>query len=164
MAAKLSRKRQRNGRMVRKLDPNLFLFEAVALSTADTAVNTTVFTNSEKQRYLWQYRSCRTILFPSSGGTPTVFWVLRRVPSGYSAPTAVTVATGLTTWIDQPDVIAYACERPLTSYTAPIEAEFTVLKSTVVLFEGDTVVLQAVINETVNANFSGELEFGTAGL
>ena len=155
--------RNRKSKGAMRMDPNLFILENVAVTDQDLVVNTTIFTNSEKQRYLFALRSANVSMPACATGANITYFVLRRVPSGYSAP-AATVATGLTVWADQPDVLAYAYYISQGASTTPVNVEFTKLKRNVVLYEGDLVVLQAVPSTGVDSSFYGQIEFGTRGL
>ncbi len=152
---KNQRKRTRNSR----LDPNLFVLEDLAIDTADTVVNTTILTNSLPTRMSIHMRGVQ--LTACKGSTAArVFWVLRRLPSGYTAPN-VTISTGLTDFVDQPNILGFGFRAYLTTDTIGF-AEWQWIHKNATLYEGDSLVLQCVPNtSSTNLIETGQLEFGS---
>ncbi len=156
-------RRRRNGGG--RFDPNLFVLDNTSVDTADTVVNTTLFTNSNPYRVLSSFRPSAITIAPGATATTTYVFV-RRLPSGYAAP-AITVVTGLTTLVDQPDIVGYGVIRSeaATLASASFEIEMSWLHPNMVLYEGDSLILQAVVNtSSVSHLISGILEFGTRAL
>ncbi len=132
------------------------------MTTANSVTSVTAWTNADAQRYLVRFRGARFAVTPGSAAA-RVFLVVRRVPSGYTAP-AITVGTGLTAIIDQPDVLAWGLASvPAASLTgSELNIPLRALKPTMPMYEGDTLVIQAVSDaSSTNQAVSGFMEFGT---
>ncbi len=88
------------------------------------------------------------------------FFILRRLPSGYTAP-AITITSGLTSFIDQRDVLGYCLYQYNT--VNPIDpVTWTWIRPSIVLYEGDSIVLQAVSNNNSTGLLETQIvEFGS---
>ncbi len=161
--ARIGRSNRRARKRSARLDPNLYLLEDQSIATADTVLNVTLLTQSEKQPYVI---SARDMHLEALGGNTNsrVFYVLRRVPSGYSAP-SITVTSGLNTIVDQPDILLYGF---INFTTGGVDSNVNTtqrLRPTMVFYEGDTLILQAVGNVTsTGLVVSGFIEWGSRGL
>ncbi len=149
MTRSTRRSQNRNFSRRRRRDPNIYTLEAISIATADSATTTNLVTTSEKSPTLITLRSA---LLEVSGGATTAqtFFVIRRVPSGYSAP-AITVTSGLTTFVDQPDVLAYGFCSYITTTVDPDPVLVRMLRPTMLFYEGDVLTIQA----TSNTNSTG---------
>ncbi len=151
-----------------KFDPNLYVGEAIAITTADTTYNNSVFTNSEPYRQLASIRSAHITIEPGATASRVLF-VLRRLPQGYSVP-STTFATGLTVWNDVPDVIGYAIayvpsSTGNTNSQVPLPIQMTLLKPNIVLFENDQIYLNALPGvSSAGMSYNVLIEFGTRPL
>ena len=141
----------------------IFTAEDISTQTANTASSDIVFTNSAQTPITLRLRSA--IYDPIAGGQTTSMWVIvRRVPSGYTAPTTITVASGSSTFINSADVLGYSFQH-LGAGGAGESIDFRMVRPTVTLFPGDAIVLQGVVSTTsTNAGFSAALEYDTAVL
>ena len=126
---------------------NLFILEDVSIPTADIASNTTVFTNSAQFPVLFQFRNGWADFKP---GTTDVlmFQFIRRIPSGYTPQSTITIATGSSSVTDSPDIICYAFERLQAGEVTNEPIPFNPVSPTIRLMPGDFVVLAAVPNTT----------------
>ncbi len=144
----------------KRLDPNIYVLEDASIATADTVVNSTLITNGQPARMRIKMRRAQLITTGGSGSS-RVFWLIRRVPSGYSAP-SITVTSGLTVFADQPDVLGIGFRAASSTETAALQATWQWIKRSVVLFEGDSLVLQCVPNTSdTGLTESGQIEFGS---
>ncbi len=147
------------GRQVRRLDPNLYVLEDASIATADTAVNGSLLANDRSARMIVKFRRATLMAFGGNTGA-RVFWIIRRVPSGYTPP-SITVTSGLTVFADQADVLGYGI-ADFTSDGSEHFAKFTWIRRTTVLFEGDYIALQCVTNTSSTGLLeAGEIEFGS---
>ncbi len=148
--------------------PNIVVIEDTALATIDTASTLTIYsppqtTTSLELPSTFRLRSAKYSLL--SGATAArVFAIFRRVPAGYTAP-AITVATGVTTFVDVPDVIGYG----LINYSGGADpenmVELTILKPNIRVFPGDTIVSQIVPNaSSVGLTYTLLAEFNISAM
>ncbi len=152
-------KRSRNSATGR-LDPNIYILEDASVAVIDTAVNSTLVTNDKPSRLLIRMKGA-TLQVNNGTTNARVFWVLRRLPSGYTAP-AITVGSGTASFVDQPDVLGYGFKSYQTTDASSIPARWVWLKPSIVLYEGDQLLLQAVTNTTSpNLIESGVIEWGS---
>ncbi len=157
MVNRNNRQKRRNPR----LDPILYTADNVALATADTVSNLTVYNNGQNARVLFNMR--QGYLNASGGGTDSsIFCVIRRLPSGYTEP-SVTVSSGVTTFADQPDVVAFCLLDAVAGETAPVQARFIVIKPFIVLYGGDSIVMQTVCNTSSVGQIYSAMMFAQAG-
>ncbi len=155
-------KRRRGSRRGRRLslDPNINLIEDTSISTADTAVNTTLYTSADKTLTTARLRSLQLACRGGAAST-LVYFVIRRVPYGYSAP-SITVSTSGSALIDQPNVMAVGFLNFITGNLDPQEATFQYLRPQMTFYEADTMVLQVVPNiSSSSLVFGGLVEFGS---
>ncbi len=151
---------RRNKMRAVQLDPNFYVLEDETVQTQDTVVSKTILTNSIPSR---MYLSMRSLILNWRGGATDCryYVILRRVPSGYTAPSFV-VSTGLTAIADQPDVLAVGTGLYELANTTRLYTRISWIKKNTVLFEGDSLVLQMVINANSSGLAAfGEAEFGT---
>jgi hypothetical protein len=147
---KLLSRHSRNPR--RRRNPgtlSIFVAEDIGIATGDTASNDTVYTNSAQSNQTFSLQPAYIDHFGGSTITAN-FYILRRVPSGYANP-SITPATGLTSFIDTPDVLAYASHKS-TSAGAVDPFLWIRVKPTIVLSPGDRILLQAVASSTSTGN------------
>ncbi len=145
----MPRSRNLRPRRRRRWDPSIFTVENVSLTAADTASNNTILTiGNPAQPYSFRLKECHVQVLSGATAAMNLFCI-RRVPQGYSNP-SITVATGTSTLIDTANVIAYGMilANAVASSTSEQEVELTILKPTITLFEGDTVIIQAVPNSS----------------
>ncbi len=156
MGGKRSKRRSSGKRM----DPNIYVLEDASIATADTVVNSTLLTNGQPARMRIRMRRAQLITTGGSGSS-RVFWLIRRVPQGYSAP-SITVTSGLTVYADQPDILGIGFRASSSTDTAPLQASWQWIKRSVILYEGDSLVLQCVPNTSDSGLVeSGQIEFGS---
>ncbi len=154
--------RRKGSRSGRRWNPNLYILDNVAVITGDGVITTTVYTNSDQVPVSLVLKNADFSVF-SGAAAARVWFVVRRVPQGY-APPAVTIATGLTAWADQPDVLAYGTIQVLaaSSLQLPSEVRLTKLRAQTVMYQGDILVVQMVTDtNSTGQNVSGEVAFGT---
>ncbi len=137
--------------------PYIFLAEDISIATADTAVNTTVITNSDNKKRTFilprgPLLSCRNGAIDSN-----VFFIVRRVPSGYVAPTSVTIASGSATFIDVPNVLVWSLYNYESNQTTALSLRGTMEKRSLILYPGDSIVLQAIPSAS-SANLLAEAQ------
>ncbi len=122
----------------------MYTLENIAIATADSATTTNMVTTSEKTPTRIRLTS---VLLEVSGGSVACIavFVIRRVPSGYSAP-AITVATGLTTFVDQPDVLAYGFCSFVNGTVDPDPVLIHYLRPSMTFYEGDVLAIQGTTN------------------
>ncbi len=147
------RGRTRRRRAARRGDPNLYLLENISINTADTVSNTTLFTFAEKSRMIVALRGV-TLHVWGGATTNMVYCVIRRVPSGYSSP-SITVASGLTAIVDQPDILCYGFCAFITGSVDENPLAITWLRPNMVFYEGDVLLCQIVSNTTSTGMFAG---------
>ncbi len=146
MVRRSRRSNRRNNNQRPRWDPTLYCIENLALATADTPSNNTILTiTSPSQPYLFRLTDFHASILSGANAALNLF-VVRRVPSGYTAPTSVTIATGGSTFIDTIDVIAYGMILSTAGSTSEQEVVMTYLRRTITLYQGDSVVVQAVPN------------------
>ncbi len=158
---------RKNGRR-RRYDPNLWVTDNVAIASANTTVSNTIYTNSLATRVSLRFRKMQLNIAHNALTAVRVFFVLRRVPQGYTAPSA-TIATGATVWTDLPDVFGYGYiyMAAVASQTNQFPEDYTLIltRPTMTLFEGDTVVIQAVPDQSIaSLSYTGVAEFDTTVL
>ncbi len=139
------------------MDPNLFIMPDQAITSG--AVDVTLFTNTDPYRVQLSLKACSLVSTSADNAAEPVYAILRRVPSGYANPT-VTLATGLSSFIDQPDVLGYLVLRTRGGVLYPVPEPFRWLNPSKVFYEGDSLILQMVTPSTT-AEASGIFEFGT---
>ncbi len=125
--------------------PVLYTSDLVPVTTADTVVNTTVLTMADKVRQFVRVKSLQ-ISANAGASQSRVYYVLRRVPDGYTPPT-ITLTSGTTAIVDDADVIGYGILNQNATNTNPTYQPVLRMsrrKNGAVLFNGDTLVLQAV--------------------
>jgi hypothetical protein len=148
------------------VDPNLWTSAQVNLTTS--AVAQTVYTNSTAGTQLPSVvtiKSAEVALNPASTAGGYCYWILRRLPSGYSAP-AITVASGLTSFVDQPDIFGVAvCVNSVASATTPditTDVDFFWLRKRMVFYPGDTLILQAIEQNNSASFYEAIVLFNTS--
>ncbi len=124
----------------------LHVSEELSVATADTPVNATVYSSTVSTSAIqvpvrFTLRSCTINMQRGTAEFAKVFAIVRRVPSGYSFP-SITIATGNSSFIDIPDVLAYGFLDE--SDTVPYKLDK--LRSSIVLHPGDTLAIQFVSN------------------
>ncbi len=138
--------RRNRGRNNRRGTPYIAVVEDVSIATADTAANTTVANNADNKKRIFHLPRGPTVSVTNGSADSSVFFILRRVPSGYTVPSAVTISSGNASFTDVPNVLAWALYRYESGQTTALDVRMTVLRSVVNLFPGDLIVLQAVPN------------------
>ncbi len=154
--------RTRRSRRAPTAVPVLYTLEDVALATADTASNTTLYTSSTSASTL--VKPVRFTLGPTRvsvkyGSTETtVFAIVRKVPQGYTTPT-IAPTDGNTSFVDTPNVLGYGVIRVGDNDTMNrIDLRF--LAKSVMLARGDSIVLQVVSNvSSTNQAYSALSEY-----
>ncbi len=162
-------RRRRNGGRV-KYSPQLCLVQALDVDTANVPGNQEIYgptTNSFQSvagRVSFQVRSAKFVA--NAGATASqVFIVLRRVPEGYAAPTSITPADGIGSFIDEADILGYAYiffePTDTTTFMVPLK----MMRSTMTMYPGDTIVIQGV-STTSSASLvvNGIVDYGVAYL
>ena len=146
--------------------PQFYVREDVALATADTVVNTTILSSPTGSTDLvkpvvFHPGPCR-ITIGTGNTTNTVFAVLRKVPEGYTAP-SITIGDGNTTFKDVPDVLMYGIVRVYGGTSDVMQRiDLRMLRSSIPLARGDSIVLQVVSNtSSVNQVFGALVEYST---
>ncbi len=143
----MPRRRARNAarsRIVRT--PQLYILEEAAVVLADTVVSNTIYTSAvgtaalEMAQRFTLNKMTMNVNY-GSVASAKVFVVVRRVPSGYSAP-AITISTGNLSIIDFPDVLAYGFLDGQD--TVPYRLEMS--RPSVIVHPGDSVIIQCVSN------------------
>ncbi len=152
-----SRNNRRGRRSRRPRLPMLCIVEDTALATQDTVSNGTLYSPPISNTGLdlpsrFRLRSCEVVISPGSGNNK-VFAVVRRVPSGYSAP-SITITNGIGSLVDCPDVLAYGLVNVFASTTDTMERiNLKLLRPNMVVYPGDVIYLQVV----PNANSTGQV-------
>ncbi len=154
------RNRPRQSR-ARVLDPNIQVIESLAVDTADTVVNTTVYTSADKTLTTFRVRSMQ-IAATGGASDALLYFVLRKVPSGYTAP-SVTISTSGSVFVDMPNVLAVGFINFKTGLVDnTFEPVWEYIRPQITCFEADTIVLQATTNTTSSGlKVSGLIEFGS---
>ncbi len=154
----------RGNRRRLKYSPQLFVAEDISIASAGTASSDSVYLVSDQTPVSIRFRKCT--LSMTAGATATSNWfIIRRVPSGYGVPTSLTVATGVTSFIDAPDILGYAFVKAVGSASTTYEIEMVWLKPTITLYQGDQVVIQGTPSTNSTGNqFSAIMEFGVCYL
>jgi hypothetical protein len=140
--------------------------EDVNIATADTAVNTTIYSSSTSatalQKPVTFYPGPLRIQIKPGGTDNTIFAVLRKVPQGYSAP-AITPTDGNTAFADVMNVLAYGVVRVAAGSSDPLNRiDMRRLRKSVSLARGDSIVLQIVPNvNSTNQTASTLFEYRT---
>jgi hypothetical protein len=143
------RNRQRANRRQRRLiSPQIYITEEVSISGADTVSNTAFYappisTTEVEMPTMFHLRSSDVTVQAGNANT-RVFAVIRRVPSGYSAP-SITITNGINVIIDMPDVLAYGLSN-ITTGATDNTLRLHLLKPNMRLYPGDNVTLQVVSN------------------
>ncbi len=140
------RNQRRSGSVQARGSPYLFLAENIAIVNADVAVNTTVITNSDNKKRIFILPRGPIFACRNGGSDSNVFFIVRRVPSGYTAPTSVTIASGSATFVDVPNVLAWMLYSFDQAQTTALSLRATIEKRSVTLFPGDSIVLQIIPN------------------
>ncbi len=148
------------GRDPRQWSPQLFIAEGLDIDTADTVTNTTILTQSAHIPVSCKFRSAR--IGAANGATAAaIFAILRRVPAGYTAPN-ITVTTGLTSFVDEPDVMAYGYIQFVQNATGLMSVTLRPVYPDQILYEGDLLVFQMVSGtSSVSLVGSAQVEFLT---
>ncbi len=137
-------RRRRGGRLTA---PQIHITEAVAVSTANTVSNTTIWTSAvgtSALEFPCRIHLRKSIINVINGATASrTFVVIRRVPNGYSNPT-ISITTGNTSLIDFPDIMAYGFLDNGDSVPFVLD----IPRPTMVFHPGDSLVLQAVTDVT----------------
>ncbi len=152
-----SNRRRGAARSRRPIQRLVWTGEEIVFQTADTAVNTLVYSNGG---VIPQRLSLRNGYVSVTGGnfTTTAWFVIRRVPAGYTAPTAVTVSTSNDTFIDSPDVLAYAVTKIAPDTVESLD--WTVIRRTATFYRSDQLIVQAVpTGNSTDLKFSTMLEY-----
>ncbi len=157
--------RTRRSRRATSAVPVLYIREDVALATADSTSNSTVYTSPTSVTAL--NKPVRFTLGPTrisfkAGLTETtVFAVVRKVPQGYTTPT-IAPTDGNTTFDDVPNVLGYGVARIVPTNDAMNRVDMRFLTKSVTLSRGDSVVLQVVSNvSSTNLAYSAMCEYST---
>ena len=127
-------------------DPEIFQATNIACSST-TSANTSIFLNNTHVVRRLRFHPCTVQVFP--GAVASCKWfVLRRVPAGYTAPSLSPSSAGSTTTIaDQPNVLGLIAIRVGSSGGGVVsiaEPKLIWRKKSVVLYEGDSVSLTSV--------------------
>ncbi len=134
--------------------------EEIVFQTADVATVDYMFTNSSAESVKFSMRRGKVSV---TGGnfTTTAWFIIRRVPAGYNPPTAVTVATGSSTFIDSPDVLAYCCTKIAVGGVETLD--WIKLRKTTRLYSGDAICVQAVpTGNSTDLKYSSIVEYLTS--
>jgi len=152
MAKGNKRNRNRRSHLVREL----FVVDSVNVATA-TTVNTVIYTNTASTAGLelpvfWKFNSA---MISASGGNNGSRWffLLRRIPQGYSAPT-VSIATGQLA-LSSKDILAYGMINDVTGSSAFMFGSMKRVYTSVTLAPGDIIVLQ-IINDLANTGLTAD--------
>ncbi len=140
------RNQQRSSSVQARGTPYLFLAENIAIVNADVAVNTTVITNSDNKKRIFILPRGPLCACRNGGSDSNVFFIVRRVPSGYAAPTSVTITSGSATFIDVPNVLSWVLYSFDQAQTTALTLRGNVERRSVTLFPGDSIVLQIIPN------------------
>ncbi len=131
--------------------------EEIVFQTQDVATVDYIYTNSSSETLRFSLRRGQ-ISVTGGNFTTTAWFIIRRVPSGYNPPTSVTVATGSSTFIDGPDILAYGCTKIAPSAVQTMD--WILLKPNCTLYKGDAVCVQAVpTGNSTDLKFSSMLEY-----
>ncbi len=146
--------------------PQLQYVEDTALATADTVSNITLYNPTAATGTLELPTSFRlrsaTITIGGGATANRVLAIIRRVPNGYSFPT-VTVATGLTTFQDFSNILAYGFVTTGAIVDPDSRIDMRLLKSNITVYPGDTIAMQTVSNiSSVGQTYSAMLEYSLA--
>ncbi len=151
-------------RLSRRSFPILHISEDTALATADTVANVTLYnpplaTTELELTSTFHLRSARVTIVPGATST-RVLAIIRKVPQGYSFPT-ITVATGISTFIDFDNILAYGVISVTGTIGDPMaRIDLRTLKRSIKINPGDTVGLQVVTNvSSANQTFLSECEY-----
>ncbi len=161
----MSASRSRNGRSRRsrqpRYDPNFWVSEVLPITVADTPDNRTLYTNPDATPV--SFRMQRSMISVNAGAASSCcLFVVRRVPQGFTAPTTITISTGTAPFVDAPDVIGYQVIYITTGTNTLFQFPFIPLHPTITLYEGDSVVLQAVTNSaSAGQGYTSLIEYGT---
>ncbi len=155
------KQRQPRRRMARG-PPHLYVREDVALATADTVSTTILYATSTSSTTLTKPTtfSLGPVRVSAKYGSAetTVFCVVRKLPEGYTAP-AITPTDGNTTFVDMPNVLAYGMIRVGSTDTMN-RIDLRKLRTSVMLAQGDSVILQVVTNAaSTNQAYSALAEY-----
>ncbi len=147
-----------------KYSPQLFVAEDITIGTANTASSDPLYTMTDTTPVSFRLRRC--VVSMTAGATATSNWfVIRRVPAGYAVPTSVTVATGVSSFIDAPDIMAYGFLKATGASTTTYNITLVPTRPTLTLYQGDLVTIQGVPSTTSATNqFSAVCEFGVCYL
>ncbi len=157
--------RSRRNRRATAAVPVIYTREDVALATADTVSNSTVYSSSTSTTALQKpvrfTLGPTRVSFKAGLAETTVFVVIRKVPQGYATPT-IAPSDGNTTFDDVPNVLGYGVARIPPSNDAMNRVDVRFLSKTVMLSRGDSVVMQIVSNtNSTNLAYSALCEFST---
>ncbi len=157
----MKRGNRRNGR---RGVPTINVQEQVAIATADTAVNSTLYTNGDSQPFTFNLASAKISIPPTSGATTTPVWfIIRKVPQGYTAP-AMSIASGNVSFADMENVLAYGFYQFQSANTVPLVAYLRILKSSARLQLNDTVVMQVTPGiSSAGLVYNAEVVYSTLG-
>ncbi len=141
----MTRTRRSRGRRSRALTvPQIFTTEGLAPVTADTQVFQTIYNPPDSTSSLGtptRFRLGPVRIYVTPGAAASrVYIVVRKVPEGYSAPT-MTISSSVGSITDPMNVFGYAI---IDGNNATIPTSLTMIKSTLTIQPGDTVVVQAV--------------------
>ncbi len=142
--------------------PHIFTMEGLAPVTADTAVNTTIYSNGETENFHYRAKSMN-LTVTAGASTTSTYWILRKIPAGYTAPSA-TITTGETSFTDEAGVLGWGHARSFSTNTAQIRMSQSWRRKVVVCAPGDSIVLQLVSNaSSASLSVDGIHEFGLHG-
>ncbi len=134
----------------------LFVGEGLDIDTADTVSNTTV-TDNAGSLVPAELVFSRGKFSMASGATATaVFCILRRLPFGYASPN-IAIATGLTTFVDETNIMAYGYAQFVSGIVAPSSFSMVPINRKLVFHEGDTLLFQ-MVSATTSASLVGNVE------
>ncbi len=135
----------RRVRQARRLTaPVIATIDGTAVATADLAVNTGLYlpahssTTSFVDAMTFRLRSATFSVNQGTSAVAKIYFVIRKVPEGYSPPSVV-VSTSITTFADPQNVLAYG----IAPANLTDQFELTILKSTVNMTTGDSIYIQA---------------------
>ncbi len=143
---------------------HLWTQESTSLATADTASNTTIYTNSLSESVWFAIDSIDVSVKCGTTADSQVLYVVRKVPEGYSAP-AITISSGEATFFDNDNILAWGNGLILATEAsgfARIKLSRHIAKRRVRLDQNDFIVVQAVCGtSSTNQSYSFEMGYST---
>jgi hypothetical protein len=142
------------------------MLENLAIVTQDSVVNTTIFappqqTTALQEPNVFHYRSGNFCTLYGTVATTCVY-LLRKVPNGYAVP-SISLSTGVNNFVDVDNIIGYCIVHATTS-TGPEPVPLQVLKRSIKVNPGDSIILQAVSNATSASQVGfGMLQYSITG-